>query len=292
MTESPEASCLNCQAVLTGPYCAQCGQKVESRLLPFGQLVLDFLGDTLTFDARVFRTLKPLFVKPGHLTREYVTGRRVRYVPPLRLYIVTSLVLFAAMSTVLPRAVNDALEGRDRDALVAQMHREAKSPDKGLLVGVLVGQENNARLEEQWTKWAEQFIRHPRLAASAAVQRLSYFMLMMLPVFAGLLKLFYRNSYYAVHFIFSLHGHAALYTGLTAVVLTSGVHGMAGVIALSVLFFWAPVYLGIALQEMFQGSRILTVLKSCLLTGLYSIILLFSSFFYLLFVLGVEVIMT
>ncbi|MCH7677577.1 DUF3667 domain-containing protein, partial [candidate division KSB1 bacterium] len=39
-----------------------------------------FLGDYFTFDSRFFRSFIPLLRKPGHLTNEYNSGRRVSYI--------------------------------------------------------------------------------------------------------------------------------------------------------------------------------------------------------------------
>jgi len=46
-----------------------------------------FFGDTVfNIDSRVFRSLFPLYFRPGYLTLEYFAGRRVRYVTPFRLF--------------------------------------------------------------------------------------------------------------------------------------------------------------------------------------------------------------
>lgn len=61
-------------------------------------LVREFVGDLFALDSRIWRTLEPLLWKPGHLTVEYFTGRRVRYVAPLRLYVFAGLVFFGVMA--------------------------------------------------------------------------------------------------------------------------------------------------------------------------------------------------
>ena len=45
-------------------------------------------------DSRLWRTLAALLFKPGHLTREFLAGRRARYLPPVRLYLVLSVLFF------------------------------------------------------------------------------------------------------------------------------------------------------------------------------------------------------
>ena len=65
---------------------------------PLRGLLTDALGDLFSFDNRLFRTLRPLLVRPGHLTNEYLAARRAPYVPPFRLYLIVSVVYFSVAS--------------------------------------------------------------------------------------------------------------------------------------------------------------------------------------------------
>ncbi len=91
--DAPPA-CLNCGAPLAGQYCGQCGQRASSRLISLFELLRDAFGDLFELDSRLWRTLVPLLVRPGRLTREYLQGRRARYMPPFRMYLVLSLIFF------------------------------------------------------------------------------------------------------------------------------------------------------------------------------------------------------
>ncbi len=86
--------CLNCGTRLSGQYCGVCGQRARNRLISLWELISDAFGDLLELDSRLWRTLIPLFAKPGQLTRDYLEGRRARYMPPFRMYLVLSLVFF------------------------------------------------------------------------------------------------------------------------------------------------------------------------------------------------------
>ena len=90
--ESPD--CLNCGTRLKGQYCGVCGQRARNRLISLWELISDAFGDLLEIDSRVWRTLVPLLVRPGHLPRDYLEGRRVRYMPPFRTYLVLSVIFF------------------------------------------------------------------------------------------------------------------------------------------------------------------------------------------------------
>ena len=95
--EPPQALtlvCANCHAALAGEYCGVCGQRHE----PHVHTVAHFAGEAFESvshaDSRLWRTLWYLLARPGFLTREFFAGRRVRYLPPFRLYLVISVLFF------------------------------------------------------------------------------------------------------------------------------------------------------------------------------------------------------
>jgi len=90
--ESP--NCLNCGAKLRGQYCGICGQRSRSRLISLWELISDAFGDLFEIDSRLWQTLVPLLIRPGRLTHDYLQGRRARYMPPFRMYLVLSLLFF------------------------------------------------------------------------------------------------------------------------------------------------------------------------------------------------------
>ncbi len=86
--------CLNCGTRLRGQYCGSCGQRSRNRLISIWQLLREAFGDLLELDSRLWRTLLPLLIRPGRLTRDYLEGRRARYMPPFRSYLVLSVIFF------------------------------------------------------------------------------------------------------------------------------------------------------------------------------------------------------
>jgi hypothetical protein len=91
---TPPEACLNCGAPLQGQYCARCGQRARGRLISIWELVRDAIGDLFELDSRLWRTIIPLMVRPGRLTHDYLIGRRARFMPPFRTYLVLSIVFF------------------------------------------------------------------------------------------------------------------------------------------------------------------------------------------------------
>ncbi len=79
---------------MLGPYCYHCGQSEKGLIRHLAGVIGDFLDTVLNFDSRTFRTLWPLYFRPGFLTTEYFAGRRVRYVTPFRLYFFLCVITF------------------------------------------------------------------------------------------------------------------------------------------------------------------------------------------------------
>lgn len=88
------ARCANCGLALLGEYCYACGQPVKGLVRHFSSVVGDVLDSVFSWDSRTPRTLWPLLVRPGFLTREYFDGRRIRYVSPVRLFFFIAVVTF------------------------------------------------------------------------------------------------------------------------------------------------------------------------------------------------------
>jgi hypothetical protein len=86
--------CLNCGTDVPERYCTHCGQENAVPHESFGHLVKHFVGDVLHYDSQFLKTLSYLLFRPGRLTKEYMAGRRVAFVNPIKLYIFVSFVFF------------------------------------------------------------------------------------------------------------------------------------------------------------------------------------------------------
>ena len=97
-TESRPAACLNCGTPLSGAFCAACGQRDVPAYPTVRELAKDAFSELSGWDGRFAVTLRRLIGRPGMLTREFLEGRRARYVSPLRLYLVASVAYFVVAS--------------------------------------------------------------------------------------------------------------------------------------------------------------------------------------------------
>lgn len=99
-------TCKNCSTELAGEnYCPVCGQKGDTHVLTFRELLEELADGLFNMDSRLWRSLLPLAIFPGRLTLEYLRGRRMHYLPPFRLYLILSVLFFLIPSN------NDDLAG-------------------------------------------------------------------------------------------------------------------------------------------------------------------------------------
>lgn len=260
---APGRSCLNCGEPLAGRFCSQCGQE-DGELHPTVRgLALDLLGEIFSFDTRLLRTLRPLLIRPGELTRDFLAGRRIRFIAPLKTYLLASLLFFGLLA-LLPQANVSVVTGKPLTAPAA--------PAKH-------GSQVSFSLPEHYPVFDRQFQAasarakaNPRAFADAVFASLPRVFFLLLPAFAFFLHLFYRQGWhYLDHLVFALHYHAFVFLDLTALVVLgrswvpSAVAWVLG--PLCVLGLLA--YLPIALRRVYGGSRGKTFLKLLGLGALY-----------------------
>jgi hypothetical protein len=93
--------CLNCGTNVQLTFCPECGQQEIDSDPTLREYLRELAGEFLRWDGKLFSTFRLLVTRPGELTREYIAGRRVRYVSPMRLFLACGLLYFFA-STVIP----------------------------------------------------------------------------------------------------------------------------------------------------------------------------------------------
>ena len=127
----PLTHCENCGAPLTGEFCSQCGQHAIDYRRSIFRVLLDAADSFLNWDTKFLHSVNQLLIHPWQLTNDFNAGRRARYVHPLRLYLIGSIVFF-----LLARAVDWNSEGpiqltaQDRTELAASLAKmvSADSP--------------------------------------------------------------------------------------------------------------------------------------------------------------------
>jgi hypothetical protein len=212
------------------------------------------------YDGRLATTFRNL-LRPGRLTIEYLQGRRARYLSPVRLYLIASVIYFVAAAAVPPNAGglrigvwNDRgtveLTAEDRAALDADL-AEASWPVRVLL---------------------ESAIKDPEAFRARVFTIMPRVFFGMLPVFAGIVWLFYRRMrlpgalVYAVH----LHTFAFLAFAISEAVKLTRSLTIAVPVGLMVVVAVA-VYALRAQRAVFGGGWPMTIAKAMAIAVIYLI---------------------
>jgi len=113
--EPAAPTCLNCESPLLGDWCHCCGQPRKGPVRQLSSFVGDFLETLFEYDNRIWRTLVQIYLRPGHVTNNFIAGRRQRYVLPFRLFFVLSVVAFLSLqfSAAPQRLVDMFTDERD-----------------------------------------------------------------------------------------------------------------------------------------------------------------------------------
>ncbi|MCB2409291.1 DUF3667 domain-containing protein [Hymenobacter lucidus] len=178
------SACANCGYTFPeGPpdeFCPNCGQQNQEVSLSLGHVMEEFLEGIFHFDSKVFRTAKLLLLRPGELTKRFLAGHRMPYVPPIRLYVFISFVFFFLLSlSVKPSSDRPTKELLRPSRYLEQKNdsiRKAVSQSSGLMI--LDGQDsistqvfgmkfNQAELEAL----SEQELTHERIDSIIRAQK-------------------------------------------------------------------------------------------------------------------------
>jgi hypothetical protein len=237
------------------------------------RLAHDFAAEQLGLESKVPKTLWALISRPGFLTREYLAGRRARWVLPLKLYLSMSVVYFLLLS--LPFAgnfrANVTFSDEDRAGVdsVAQERvitgatissdttdsstsaLERRLGENAKRISELSPEEQVARFREGFTKWMPNAI------------------FLLLPVFAAILYLLYRRTgrFFAEHLIFALHIHAFVFAVRAVSLFLPELLVLVGQL-------WILVYLFLAMRSVYAEPSGRTAAKFVGLVVPYGVMLI------------------
>jgi Protein of unknown function (DUF3667) len=113
LKQRKEKSCLNCNAAINGRYCSTCGQENLEPQESVWHLFTHFFNDITHFDGKFFSSVKYIMTRPGFLTSEYIAGRRMSYLNPVRFYVFTSFLFFLILFSFLVKEDDLKIDKKD-----------------------------------------------------------------------------------------------------------------------------------------------------------------------------------
>lgn len=254
-------TCPNCDTPLNGRYCSNCGQHQGRYDQVFSQLVSEVMGDLFRLDGRGSKTLLSLLFRPGQLIVEFLAGARARYVSPVRVYLVASVLLFLLFS-IGPDDRSEQMVDADHAALNDAI------AEKIILDGADGPLTQYA--QEQILKMVTLGRSNPQLLFDQYIDLLAIIMFFLIPIFAIFVKLFYLKSpyFYTEHLIVCVYLQSFIYMTQSLLLVTGFFGGALDWIAFTIRL-WIPIYIFISLRVVYQQSYLLTVFKFVILATVY-----------------------
>jgi Protein of unknown function (DUF3667) len=289
---SVHTECGNCGATLMGPYCSNCGQHVHESARSVSALFDDAWHIVTHVDSRFWQTLYILLFKPGKLTKEYFAERRARYLPPVRLYLVLSVLFFAfGLATphkdTVPPSVSAPITMAPGSA-AAQGVEAGKTSAKEKSRTTIFDIANCDDIKTSFT-WLQNSLRQSCVRNKenkdygASVQRafianIPKMMFLFVPLMALVMLILYwrPRRYYVEHLVFFLHVHAAVFLLLLLQTLVGwidvwlGWSTFAGWIV-AIIGFYGAWYVYRAMRVYYGQGRLLTFTKLCVVGLAYLI---------------------
>lgn len=257
-----EGRCTNCEATLPDPmptYCPSCGQETQIKPPSVSEFLQQFSGTYFASEGALWRTFKLLLSKPGELTAQYLNGRRKQYVLPLRLFLSMTVVMLLTMRLVGALQMS-ALDDPELAAALAERPTEIALELGVVRAGISGGQffcegmpgwlcrRVQAKIDTSTRQLMQQVQKvNDRIASNAGIV-----MFVLLPAFAGMLALLFRNRgfSYTEHLVFALHLHAFWFGTIALMMLALEWLPWLALIGLLII----PAYAALAFRRVYGGA--------------------------------------
>jgi hypothetical protein len=285
--EAPRSTvCLNCGTALAGPFCSECGQRDVPPYPSLRELVVDAFWELSGWDGRFASTVRALVTKPGRLTLDFLEGRRARFISPLRLYLMASLMYF-----VVAAAAPELKTADGKPAAIGL--RIAPEPTKGTKAEQVANATGKALASQEALSPADRdsilaavkkappimqpffqkALLDPKGLRRSLIEAMPKMLFALLPIFAGIVALFYRRRKYPEHLYFAIHLHAFVFIVLTVSALArfTGIVALAGIVS-SLTLLSIAAYTTMALRRTYGGSIAGTLAKQVGIGAIYGTI--------------------
>lgn len=261
--------CLNCNGRLSGPFCSSCGQ----RAVPPDPTVAELTGDAWQelsgYDGRILATVRGL-LRPGHLTLEYIAGRRAHYLPPLRVYLAVSVLYFVLAASAPQMGRQTAAEV---NAGGVRIGFSGSQPAE-----VLTAEDRTALLAEldQAPFWLRPMLRavveDPAGFRSRIYTNMPRVLFAMLPVFAAIVSLFYRGRNFPVSLVFAAHLHAFAFVAIGVSELAKFTRSESVAVTVSAVALAAlTAYVLLAFRRVYGGGWLSVVGRGVVIGVVYTL---------------------
>ncbi|WP_166923635.1 DUF3667 domain-containing protein [Flavobacterium poyangense] len=312
-----DKTCLNCRHVVEQKFCPNCGQENSDTRKTFHHLFIHFFEDLTHYENAFWKTIRNLLFKPATLTKEYLSGKRLSYLAPVRLYIFISFITFLLIA-LFPSKVSEGIN-KSEEVISAEM---AKTNQKDKLEKMKIsskyfnlrpvkemdsiqkyGKEGEKLTDFEYWAYEKVYATTSHYTKKEIIDKFieSFFhnipkiLFIIMPFFAFFLWLFHNKKkwYYFDHGIFTLHYFSFLLLIFLILFIIERSIGLLGSdsplsyvsdITSFIGTVWMFYYFFPAHHRFYGESRIVSFVKSVFLSIINFIFILFLLLFYVFYI--------
>lgn len=294
-----EPVCLNCGTETLKRFCPSCGQENIEPKETVWHFVTHFINDVTHFDGKFFSTIKLLFLKPGLLSKEYVKGKRVRYLNPVRMYLFTSFLFFLIFLSIFKIDENkingnldfnstssanaplkidsiknnslNVIDSSKKDIIIETPYSTREQYDSLLKTGKIKDSWLERKFTHQQLDVNKKYVNNKNIFKATLIESIAHnfpkMLFISLPFAALILQLLYirrKQFYYVGHGIFIIHFYTFIFLFILLGIGLSKILSLLNVnfnLINVIIFLITLFYLYKSMHNFYGQSKMLTIAK-------------------------------
>lgn len=285
-----DTTCQNCGNSVTVRFCTSCGQENTETKKSFHYLFTHFLEDLIHYDSSFWKAIKYLLFQPEKLTLTYLSGKRLAFMAPVRLFIFINIISFIIFNSFTFKEIEQEVKtGVQSELIVEAKNKESKISKKNT-----VKQETNTSYFDEKFDALEDKYTPTQIMLQVfhkSLQNLPKWLFAIMPFFAFTLWLTHdkKKWWYFDHGIFTFHYFASFLLISSFTALINQFFGLFGYEINDYFVWFIYIFLNVIFIKgyllLYKESWTKNVLKLFVIYFLNALILIFTIILFFLYIL-------
>ena len=285
-----DTTCQNCGNSVTVRFCPSCGQENTETKKSFHYLFTHFLEDLIHYDSSFWKAIKYLLFQPEKLTLTYLSGKRLAFMAPVRLFIFINIISFIIFNSFTFKEIEQEVKtGVQSELIVEAKNKESKITKKN----AAKQETNTSYFDEKFNALGEKYTPTQIMLQvfHKGLQNLPKWLFAIMPFFAFTLWLTHNKKkwWYFDHGIFTFHYFASFLLISSFTALINQFFGLFGYEINDYFVWFIYIFLNLIFIKgyllLYKESWLKSVLKLFVIYFLNALILIFTIILFFLYIL-------